>query len=296
MSRLPDISQDDIKLCCMLVNRTLGNFQSEDAALAMSSMQNYFSTNGIKDVESIPTEEKLKIPLTDVDDFNRCIERLLPSRSKDIIPDKGRKYDIIALDTCSIEVFVGKLAFLSRIIKNTSIDFENLIVFVENREHLKESMSLTSLNAISKLFKDDLKITSSSIERAYRCAERFDTPRHRDGMTVAWMLVSEDVSMRNLFNKFIFYDGGDDSLKGVDELIDEYFAPNMPVPDRPVGFISDKSSTEKLTKRLKNILPLEGDSVDILVSGFEGDHFQRSSQCRAIENMLEFKSILEKSI
>jgi len=280
--------------------------QSITLSNTFASLDEFFNSKNIKDYADAAKHGRENNLFDNPDEFNQKMGQLFISNAQDIFPKQPKKYQAIIFNTSGIDVFMERLAFLSRLIKINGFETEEMIALIGSHAHRKDLMEPQYLINLPNLFPTDFDLTTYNQSETYKTVEQLLGGKewiHRDGMEAAWQLISCDILMANLKNKFRYFSGENSSLR-TEQLLQNLISNGLKKPinqSNPIAFICNSQGSAQIIALIKKYFPDNSDAVDILIAKptdpeIEEILFHDTPQQRAMTKLFHVYRILETMV
>ncbi len=281
--------------------------QEISSAETYNALHNFFSHKNIHDYTDAAIFGKNHNYFDNPELLNNMLARAFVQNSADVCPNGPRNYQAIIFNTSGIDVFMERLAFVSRLIKKKQLQADELIALVGTHAHRDDLKEVDYLLGLPELFNHDFDLKDYDKQRALEKLNGLLQKNkwiHRDGMQAALSLIECDADMAALKNSTRFYSGeGGRSLR-TEELLENLKISGLKKPvssENPIAFISNAQGASKLQEMIKKTFSNVDSAIDILVSRpvspeIEATLFRDTPQQRAMVKLFHFYRILETGL
>lgn len=290
-------------MCQYVLKMTKIPAESPSIPHTFMALDKFFKERNINNYADAAKFGRTNHILDEVDTFNTKMSTLFIKNHDDIVPKDSKKYQALILNTSGIDVFMQRLAFLSRLTKSHKIQTDELIALIGTHPHRQDLINVDYLAHLPNLFGTDFDLASYDRNIAKDIVSG-DTPQwtHRDGMRAAWQLVECDSTMKNLKNKFRYFSVPDAPAMQTEELIKHFIMQGLTQPvtqENPIAFVVTPQAASTMKTMVEKIFPnAEDGTVDILISRPVADHieeklFNDTPQQRAMTKLFAFYCLLK---
>lgn len=243
-----------------------GTFEWNDET-AYHALDSFLERNGIKDYVDAGNYGLTCRSLVNSDELSAQLYDRFKTNTKDILPEKGKKYQVAVFNTTGIDAFILRLAFFARLVKSGQCSFDSLTAIVgthRHRDHIRTPKYLAHLPGLFSESFDLPKQTEEEILAPIADLVKKDEWIHRDGMEAALGLVAQDPVMKEASSQFGYFVRETGTPK---ELFRELLTTRLKhklSPENPVAIITTSQGIPALTEVIKQACPEALDSIDIL--------------------------------
>jgi len=294
------------KESCELVlrmSKLSGDYAGSTEQQTFRALDAFFSEKKIKDYADAAKFGRENVQFDNPDEFNTLMGALFKVNTGDVYPEHPRKYQAVIFGTSGIDVFMERLALLSRLAKSHRIETDEVVALVGNHAHREDLKDLSYLSNLPFLFANDFDLTGFDKKQALdKIAPLMRQQKwtHRDGMEVAWKLVACDSDMAEFEKNFRYFSGNSDTLR-TEQLIQQFISDGLAKPltdDQPIAFVVNAQGAAKTKEMVKKYFEDSNKAVDVLIARpaaeeIEAKLFNDNPQQRAMTKLFHFYRILE---
>ncbi len=232
------------------------------------------------------------------DEFNKKMS-IFRQKGADIVPEEGKKYQCLVFNTSGIDVFMERLAFLSRLVKKHNIQTDQLFALMGDHPHRQDLRDSNYLLELPTLFSADFDLTAfnrDEVEQNTKIFNEQDSWTHCDGMVAAWQLIKCDPVMAELKHKFTYFYSEERFTEGLLKVF--IFERLRVTQDAPVGFIVNAQTAPNIQEMIKKHCSHLAGAIDVLVAQpveeeIEAKLFNDTPQQRAMTKLFHFYRLLD---
>lgn len=271
---------------------------------AFTSLHEFFSKHKVKDYADAASFGRKNPAFTNPDAFNKTMAELFKVNSVDTCPENLRSYQALIFNTSGIDVFIERLAFLARLVKERKMQTTEVVALVGNHAHRQDLQNPEYLLKLPGLFASDFDLTQFDKKQAQENINPLLAQKnwtHKDGMEVAWRLLACDPVMAQLKNKVRYFSGNSNAPLRTEELIEHLIAGGLSKPlsaQNPIAFVVNAQGAAKTKEMINKLFANKTDAVDLLVARPAADEveerlFNDTPGQRAMVKLFHFYRILE---
>jgi hypothetical protein len=290
--------------CSYVLQMTKIAAESSSIPHTLGALDMFFSERKISNYADAAKFGKNNHFLDDAPSFNAKMNTIFKKNGDDVIPKDSKVYQALILNTSGIDVFMERLAFLSRLTKLHAIQTNEIIALVGTHPHREDLRNPDYLVNLPTLFNTDFELASYNkdiVQKNLASLNAQENWIHRDGMEVAWQLVACDTAMEKLKNKFRYFSGESASSFRTEELLKDLIARGLQQPlsqEAPIAFVVTAQAASTMQKMIESNFPQATDMIDLLIArpitgDIEEKLFNDTPQQSAMTKLFAFYCLLK---
>lgn len=290
--------------CQYVLKMTKIAAESYSISHTLGALDRFFSEQKINNYADAAKFGKNNHFLDDAPSFNTRMNTIFKKNGDDVVPKNSKIYQALILNTSGIDVFMERLAFLSRLTKLHGIQTNEIIALVGTHPHREDLRNSDYLANLPTLFNTDFDLTSYNKDIAQKNIASLNAQEnwiHRDGMEAAWQLVACDTVMEKLKNKFRYFSGENGTSFRTEELLKDLVARGLKQPltkEAPIAFIVTAQAASTMQKMIETHFSHAIDMIDLLIArpivgDIEEKLFNDTPQQSAMTKLFAFYCLLK---
>lgn len=249
-----------------------------DDAKAYDALNAFFENHGIKDYVDAGNYGLKCSSFENTQELSEQLYNRFKTNTKDILPQKGKKYQAAIFNTTGIDAFMLRLAFFARLVKSGQCSFDSSTAIVGSHRHRDHIRTPEYLAQLPGLFSESFDLPKQTEKEIIApIADLLEKKEwiHRDGMDAAWRLVAQDPAIKDHSHQFGYFTRETGTPK---ELFRELLTKGLQhklSPENPVAIITTSQGIPALTEVIKQACPEALDSIDILAPAEPGPELEQ---------------------
>lgn len=298
----PSDNADKTQEICATVLKLVKPIDITESTL--NHINEFLIKKGITDYQSAVTVGGNEIFISDPKEFNKAMISYFPklTDNKDIVPTCPKEYQVVILPLSGIDGYVRKLVDYKKLFVRNGFTAKKIFTLVTGSAlHRKDLIDEDYLTELPLLFNSDLELKDNKEELRNKAKELLqkDSWTLKDGAQAAWKLVDSDVTIKDEYQKFCFFEKEKCSPK---DLFESFAKETLEEPinkENPIAFIAQNFGFTNLKKTADEVFGHNNENVDFFISQdpsieIQAKLFRQTPHQEAVIRLYQLRNMLLK--